>query len=70
MEIDKAIRESNDRRLKTKYNNAIYVIKRALTLYSDREIKEKNRTMGEEEADMWSSSGGRRMEAGGKCGLN
>jgi hypothetical protein len=34
MEIDKAIRESDDRRLKTKYNNAIYVIKRALALYS------------------------------------
>ncbi|XP_030926284.1 FAD synthase [Quercus lobata] len=38
MEIDKAIRESNDRRLKTKYNNAIYVIKRALTLYSIEEV--------------------------------
>ncbi|CAK9159822.1 unnamed protein product, partial [Ilex paraguariensis] len=34
MEIDKAIRESDDRRLKTKYNNAIYVIQRALALYS------------------------------------
>ncbi|XP_075639323.1 uncharacterized protein LOC142611158 [Castanea sativa] len=38
MEIDKAIRESNDRRLKTKYNNAIYVIKRALALYSIEEV--------------------------------
>ncbi|GFP90772.1 probable fad synthase [Phtheirospermum japonicum] len=34
MEIDKAIRESDDTRLKTKYNNAIYVIQRALALYS------------------------------------
>lgn len=38
MEIDKAIRESNDRRLKTKYNNAIYVIQRALSLYSIEEV--------------------------------
>ncbi|GMY14811.1 FAD synthase [Fagus crenata] len=38
MEIDKAIRESTDRRLKTKYNNAIYVIKRALALYSIEEV--------------------------------
>ncbi|CAK7343192.1 unnamed protein product [Dovyalis caffra] len=38
MEIDKAIRESDDRRLKTKYNNAIYVIKRALALYSTEEV--------------------------------
>ncbi|XVF55522.1 hypothetical protein PTKIN_Ptkin06aG0042800 [Pterospermum kingtungense] len=37
MEIDKAIRESDDRRLKTKYNNAINVIKRALALYSTEE---------------------------------
>ncbi|RVX11937.1 FAD synthase [Vitis vinifera] len=34
MEIDEAIRESDDRRLKTKYNNAIYVVRRALALYS------------------------------------
>lgn len=34
MEIDKAIRECDDSRLKTKYTNAIYVIKRALALYS------------------------------------
>ncbi|TXG58449.1 hypothetical protein EZV62_016278 [Acer yangbiense] len=34
MEIDKAIRESGDQRLKTKYNNAIFVIQRALALYS------------------------------------
>lgn len=34
MEIDKAVRESDDQRLKTKYNNAIYVIRRALALYS------------------------------------
>ncbi|XP_021666527.2 uncharacterized protein LOC110654742 isoform X2 [Hevea brasiliensis] len=38
MEIDKAIKESDDRRLKTKYNNAIYVIQRALTLYSIEEV--------------------------------
>ncbi|XP_055812138.1 uncharacterized protein LOC129882039 isoform X2 [Solanum dulcamara] len=38
MEIDKAIRECDDRRLKTKYNNAIYVIKRALSLYSVQEV--------------------------------
>ncbi|KAL7265036.1 hypothetical protein ACSBR1_002898 [Camellia fascicularis] len=38
MEIDKAIRESDDRRLKTKYNNAIYVIQRALALYSIEEV--------------------------------
>ncbi|KAK9920997.1 hypothetical protein M0R45_029529 [Rubus argutus] len=38
MEIDKAIRECDDRRLKTKYNNAIYVIQRALALYSIEEV--------------------------------
>ncbi|XP_010553000.1 PREDICTED: FAD synthase-like [Tarenaya hassleriana] len=38
MEIDKAIGESDDKRLKTKYNNAIYVIKRALALYSVEEV--------------------------------
>uniref|UniRef100_A0A5B7AXI5 FAD synthase n=1 Tax=Davidia involucrata TaxID=16924 RepID=A0A5B7AXI5_DAVIN len=38
MEIDKAIRESDDRRLKTKYNNAIYVIQRSLALYSIEEV--------------------------------
>ncbi|KAB1201481.1 FAD synthase [Morella rubra] len=38
MEIDKAIRESDDRRLKTKYENAIYVIKRALALYAIEEV--------------------------------
>ncbi|XP_047330924.1 FAD synthase-like isoform X2 [Impatiens glandulifera] len=38
MEIDKAIRGSDDRRLKTKYNNAIYVIQRALALYSIEEV--------------------------------
>ncbi|KAF8395267.1 hypothetical protein HHK36_019209 [Tetracentron sinense] len=38
MEIDKAIRESDDRRLKTKYNNAIYVIQRALALYEFEEV--------------------------------
>ncbi|KAL9809171.1 putative FAD synthetase [Arabidopsis thaliana] len=38
MEIDKAIGESDDKRLKTKYNNAIFVIKRALALYSIEEV--------------------------------
>nr|GMC86336.1 FAD synthase-like [Ipomoea batatas] len=38
MEVDKAIRECDDRRLKTKYNNAIHVIKRALALYSIQEV--------------------------------
>ncbi|CAH8379753.1 unnamed protein product [Eruca vesicaria subsp. sativa] len=38
MEIDKAIRESDDKRLKTKYNNAIFVITRALSLYSIEEV--------------------------------
>lgn len=33
MEIDEAIRGSDDTRLKTKYNNAVYVIQRALALY-------------------------------------
>ncbi|KAJ9540117.1 hypothetical protein OSB04_026623 [Centaurea solstitialis] len=38
MEIDKAIRDSDDRRLKAKYNTAIYVIQRALALYSIEEV--------------------------------
>ncbi|KAI3472283.1 hypothetical protein Pfo_029798 [Paulownia fortunei] len=38
MEIDKAMKESDDRRLKTKYNNAIHVIQRALALYSVEEV--------------------------------
>ncbi|GER54284.1 phosphoadenosine phosphosulfate reductase family protein [Striga asiatica] len=38
MEIDEAIKESDDRRLKTKYNNAVYVIQRALALYSVDEL--------------------------------
>ncbi|GER36847.1 phosphoadenosine phosphosulfate (PAPS) reductasefamily protein [Striga asiatica] len=38
MEIDKAICESDDTRLKTKYNNAIYVIQRALALYTVEEV--------------------------------
>ncbi|KAF5189975.1 Fad synthase [Thalictrum thalictroides] len=38
MEIDKAIKESDDRRLITKYNNAIYVIQRALSLYKFEEV--------------------------------
>ncbi|KAJ9559186.1 hypothetical protein OSB04_013800 [Centaurea solstitialis] len=38
MEIDEAIRESNDQRLKTKYNNSINVIRRALALYPVEEV--------------------------------
>ncbi|KAL0333393.1 UNVERIFIED_CONTAM: FAD synthase [Sesamum angustifolium] len=38
MEIHKAVGESDDIRLKTKYNNAIYVIQRALALYSVEEV--------------------------------
>ncbi|XP_058077649.1 uncharacterized protein LOC131226016 isoform X2 [Magnolia sinica] len=38
MEIDKAVRESNDRRLQTKYNNAVYVIQRAFALYAFEEV--------------------------------
>ncbi|MQL68410.1 hypothetical protein Taro_000693, partial [Colocasia esculenta] len=38
MEIDKAISECSDRRLQTKYNNATYVIRRALALYSFEEV--------------------------------
>lgn len=38
MEIDMAVRESDDRRLKTKYKNAIYVIQRAFALYSVDEV--------------------------------
>nr|XP_016438579.1 PREDICTED: FAD synthase-like [Nicotiana tabacum] len=38
MEIDKAIRECADSRLKTKYSNAISVIKRAFALYSIQEV--------------------------------
>lgn len=38
MEIDKAIGDCNDQRLKTKYNNAVYVIQRALALYNIEEV--------------------------------
>ncbi|KAL9239334.1 hypothetical protein vseg_013669 [Gypsophila vaccaria] len=38
MEIHKAINECDDRRLKTKYNNAVYVIQRALALYKIEEV--------------------------------
>ncbi|XP_063949419.1 uncharacterized protein LOC108223549 isoform X2 [Daucus carota subsp. sativus] len=38
MEIDKAITQSDDERLKTKYKNAIFVIRRALALYSIEEV--------------------------------
>lgn len=34
MEIDKAVRECSDRRLQTKYKNAVYVIERSFALYS------------------------------------
>ncbi|KAL0409972.1 UNVERIFIED_CONTAM: FAD synthase [Sesamum latifolium] len=38
MEIDEAVKESGDKRLKSKYNSAIYVIQRALALYSVEEV--------------------------------
>lgn len=38
MEIDKAVKESNNPRLQTKYNNAVYVIQRAFSLYSFEEV--------------------------------
>ncbi|GAB2235791.1 hypothetical protein Droror1_Dr00026232 [Drosera rotundifolia] len=38
MEIVEAMRECDDRRLKTKYNNAVFVIQRALALYSVEEL--------------------------------
>ncbi|KAF3331797.1 FAD synthase-like protein [Carex littledalei] len=38
MEIDRAIRESADRRLQTKYRNAVYVIQRAFALYPFKEV--------------------------------
>ncbi|CAL0309897.1 unnamed protein product [Lupinus luteus] len=38
MEIDKAITGCDDQRLKTKYNNATYVIQRALALYPIEEV--------------------------------
>lgn len=38
MEIDKAIRESDDSRLKIKYKNAVHVIQRALALYPIEEV--------------------------------
>ncbi|EPS72355.1 hypothetical protein M569_02401, partial [Genlisea aurea] len=38
MEIDKAMRETDDKRLKRKYDSAIYVIRRALALYSVEEL--------------------------------
>ncbi|KAK9127495.1 hypothetical protein Syun_016292 [Stephania yunnanensis] len=39
MEIDRAIRGSQDRRLKTKYDNAIYVIQRAFALYETEDLR-------------------------------
>lgn len=33
MEIDRAVRGSSDRRLRTKYDNAVYVVQRAFALY-------------------------------------
>ncbi|GAB4833592.1 hypothetical protein Ancab_031836 [Ancistrocladus abbreviatus] len=38
MEVVRAIRDCDDRRLKTKYNNAVYVIQRALALYAIEEV--------------------------------
>ena len=33
MEIDTAVRASSDSRLRTKYDNAVYVVQRAFALY-------------------------------------
>lgn len=33
MEIDEAVRGCSDRRLRTKYDNAVYVVQRAFALY-------------------------------------
>ncbi|KAJ8477566.1 hypothetical protein OPV22_021293 [Ensete ventricosum] len=38
MEIDHAVRESSDRRLQTKYRNAVYVIQRAFALYEFEQV--------------------------------
>ncbi|KAJ0967293.1 hypothetical protein J5N97_024210 [Dioscorea zingiberensis] len=38
MEIDRAMRESNDRRLQTKYSNATYIIQRAFALYEFEQV--------------------------------
>ncbi|XP_072975439.1 uncharacterized protein [Typha angustifolia] len=38
MEIDKAVRESTDGRLRTKYEHAVYVIQRAFALYEFEEV--------------------------------
>ncbi|KAJ8465942.1 hypothetical protein OPV22_028494 [Ensete ventricosum] len=38
MEIDKAVGESSDRRLQTKYRNAVYVIQRAFALYEFEQV--------------------------------
>uniref|UniRef100_A0A0D3ELY8 MoaB/Mog domain-containing protein n=2 Tax=Oryza TaxID=4527 RepID=A0A0D3ELY8_9ORYZ len=38
MEIDRAVRGSSDRRLRTKYDNAVYVVQRAFALYPFEEV--------------------------------
>ncbi|CAD5184700.1 unnamed protein product [Musa acuminata subsp. malaccensis] len=38
MEIDRAVREGSDRRLQTKYRNAVYVIQRAFALYEFEQV--------------------------------
>ncbi|KAL6626482.1 hypothetical protein ACP70R_030208 [Stipagrostis hirtigluma subsp. patula] len=38
MEIDEAVRGSSDRRLRTKYANAVYVVQRAFALYPFEEV--------------------------------
>ncbi|XP_068645774.1 uncharacterized protein [Aristolochia californica] len=38
MEIDEAVKQTRNRRLRTKYDNAIYVIQRALALYAFEEV--------------------------------
>ncbi|TVU22469.1 hypothetical protein EJB05_32167 [Eragrostis curvula] len=38
MEIDEAVRGSSDRRMRTKYGNAVYVVQRAFALYPFEEV--------------------------------
>ncbi|XP_010940691.1 uncharacterized protein [Elaeis guineensis] len=38
MDIDRAIKESSDRRLQTKYHNAVYVIQRTFSLYEFEQV--------------------------------
>ncbi|AQK89523.1 hypothetical protein Zm00014a_026516 [Zea mays] len=38
MEIDQAVRGCSDRRMRTKYSNAVYVVQRAFALYPFEEV--------------------------------